>query len=65
MIKVNKEYLERLLKEHKELRHYCIDIEDLLSFMLDYVNSNMQYDFNIDIDKNELIIKEGEDYDKS
>lgn len=56
-MKINKEYLEKLLKEHQELRQYCVDIEDLLSFMLDYVISNMQYDFNIDIDKNKLIIE--------
>ena len=56
-MKINNEYLEELLKEHKELKQYCIDIEDLLSFMLDYVVSNMQYDFNIDIDKNKLIIE--------
>ena len=56
-MKINKEYLEKLLKEHQELRQYCVDIEDLLSFMIDYVISNMQYDFNIDIDKNKLIIE--------
>ena len=54
-MKINKDYLEELLKSNKELKQYCVDIEDLLSFMLDYIKSNMQYDFNIDIDKNKLI----------
>lgn len=56
-MKINNEYLKELLKENKELKQYCVDIEDLLSFMLDYIVSNMQYDFNIDIDKNKLIIE--------
>ena len=54
-MKINNEYLEEILKENEELKQYCVDIEDLLSFMLDYVVGNMQYDFNIDIDKNKLI----------
>ena len=57
-MKINEEYLEQLLRENKELKQYCIDKEDLLSFMLDYIVSNMQYDFNLDIDKNKLIVKE-------
>lgn len=57
-MKINKKYLEELLKENKELKQYCVDIEDLISFMLDYVVSNMQYDFNINIEKNKLIIEE-------
>lgn len=56
-MKINKKYLEDLLKENKSLRQYCVDVEDLVSFMLDYVISNMQYDFNIDIDKNKIIIE--------
>lgn len=57
-MEINRKYLEQLLKENKELKQYCVDTEDLLSFMLDYVVSNMQYDFNIDIDKNKLLKEE-------
>ena len=57
-MKINEKYLKEILKENEELQQYCNNIEDLLSFMLDYVVGNMQYDFNIDIDKNKLIESE-------
>ena len=66
-MKINKKYLEDefwqscfIIIENKSLRQYCVDAEDLVSFMLDYVISNMQYDFNIDIDKNKIIIEKEE-----
>ena len=54
---INEKYLKKLLEENKILKQYCVDTEDLLSFMLDYVISNMHYDFNINVNKNELIVE--------
>ena len=55
---MNKKYMEELLEEYKdECKNAGLDIEtieDLQDLMVSYITSNMLYDFNIDVNINEL-----------
>lgn len=55
---MNKDYIKELFEENKEaFIDSELDIEnpqDLEDVMISYITSNMQYDFDIDIDSNRL-----------
>lgn len=55
---MNKDYIKELFEENKEaFIDSELDIEnpqDLEDVMISYITSNMQYDFDIDIDSNKL-----------
>lgn len=55
---MNIEYLEKLFEENKEkFEEEGLDImsaEDLKDMMIYYITSNMQYDFDIDIEEEKL-----------
>ena len=59
---MNKEYLKKIFEENKkEFLESEMDIdspEDLEDVMISYITSNMQYDFDIDIDSNKLFSNE-------
>ena len=57
---MNYEYLEKLFKEHKKTFNENIDMEspeDLKQLLIDYMVSNLQFDFDIDLDIVELFKK--------
>lgn len=57
---MNYEYLEKLFKEHKKTFNEYIDMEspeDLKQLLIDYMVSNLQFDFDIDLDIVELFKK--------
>ena len=54
---MNKEYLKKFFKENKDILtngSTLSDLEDFESFIIDTITSNMQYEFNLDIDIDEL-----------
>ena len=59
---MNKEYLEKLVKENKEIFiEKGVDIEneeDLEQLLVDYMVNNLQFDFGIDLDIDKLFIEE-------
>ena len=69
---MNKDYIKELFEENKEaFIDSELDIEnpqDLEDVMISYITSNMQYDFDIDIDSNKLfsnaILKDEISYDE-
>lgn len=59
---MNNKYIKELFEENKEtFIESGMDIlspEDLKDMMISYITSNMQYDFDIDVDENKLFKKE-------
>lgn len=56
---MNIEYLEKLFEENKEKFEEeegldIMSVEDLKDMMIYYIISNMQYDFDIDIEEEKL-----------
>lgn len=58
---MNKEYIKELFEENKEtFLEAGMDIltpEDLENMMISYINSNMQFDFDIDVSEDKLFNK--------
>lgn len=56
---MNKEYLEEFYEEHKDIiRNSEQDITsfmDFVEYIKNSINSNIQYDFNLNIDINTLL----------
>ena len=55
---MNKEYIKEIFEKNKKIfkkiEKEITSVEDLESQIMSYVISNLQYDFNIDIDQDKL-----------
>ena len=64
---MNKEYLQKFYKENKETilesEQDITSLDDFIDYIFVTLSSNIQYDFNLDIDKKQLFKEENKTLD--